>query len=163
MAKISTDQEKVNFKTEGGEITVKVNSSWENWKAEVNEEAQEWCSISTEGDVLKVNATVSELETDRTATITLSTGAASNTASCEVVVTQLGTKPSLVLSTDRVTLNEAGDEVIVKVSTNAKLWGMTLPESEDKWCTVIQDDINNQIKISATPGRSRFPFCRINR
>ncbi len=103
LAKISTDQEKVNFKTEGGEITVKVNSSWENWKAEVNEEAQEWCSISTEGDVLKVNATVSELETDRTATITLSTGAASNTASCEVVVTQLGTKPSLVLSTDRVT------------------------------------------------------------
>lgn len=154
LAKISTDQEKVNFKTEGGEITVKVNSSWENWKAEVNEEAQEWCSISTEGDVLKVNATVSELETDRTATITLSTGAASNTASCEVVVTQLGTKPSLVLSTDRVTLNEAGDEVIVKVSTNAKLWGMTLPESEDKWCTVIQDDINNQIKISATPAEA---------
>ena len=91
LAKISTDQEKVNFKTEGGEITVKVNSSWENWKAEVNEEAQEWCSISTEGDVLKVNATVSELETDRTATITLSTGAASNTASCEVVVTVTGT------------------------------------------------------------------------
>ena len=71
-----------------------------------------------------------------------------------MVVTQLGTKPSLVLSTDRVTLNEAGDEVIVKVSTNAKLWGMTLPESEDKWCTVIQDDINNQIKISATPAEA---------
>lgn len=121
--KISTDQEKVNFKTEGGEITVKVNSSWENWKAEVNEEAQEWCSISTEGDVLKVNATVSELETDRTATITLSTGAASNTASCEVVVTQLGTKPSLVLSTDRVTLNEAGDEVIVKCLYECKTMG----------------------------------------
>lgn len=26
---------------------------------------------------------------------------------------------------------------------------------------MIQDDINNQIKISATPGRSRFPFCRL--
>lgn len=154
LAKISTDQEKVNFKTEGGEMTVKVNSSWENWKAEVNKEAQEWCSISTEGDVLKVNATVSELETERTATITLSTGAASNTASCEVVVTQLGTQPSLVLSTDRVTLNEAGDEVIVKVSTNAKMWGTTLPESEDKWCTVTPDFTNNQIKISATPAEA---------
>lgn len=154
LAKISTDQEKVNFKTEGGEMTVKVNSSWENWKAEVNKEAQEWCSVSTEGDVLKVNATASELETERTATITLSTGAASNTASCEVIVTQLGTKPSLALSADRVTLNEAGDEVIVKVSTNAKMWGTTLPESEDKWCTVTPDFTNNQIKISATPAEA---------
>lgn len=153
-ATISANKSKIGFETAGGSQEVEITSSWETWEAIVSEDAP-WCTITKDGNKLKINATASDQENDRFAIITLKTGDGSNTASSQIAVTQFGTKPSLVLSSDRITLNEQGSEVIVNVATNAELWGCTLPEGEEqKWCKVTPDYANNQIKISADPAEA---------
>lgn len=153
-ATISANKSKIGFETAGGSQEVEITSSWETWEAIVSEDAP-WCTITKDGNKLKINATASDQENDRFAIITLKTGDGSNTASSQIAVTQFGTKPSLVLSSDRITLNEQGSEVIVNVATNAEFWGCTLPEGEEqKWCKVTPDYANNQIKISADPAEA---------
>lgn len=153
-ATISANKSKIGFETAGGSQEVEITSSWETWEAIVSEDAP-WCTITKDGNKLKINATASDQENDRFAIITLKTGDGSNTVSSQIAVTQFGTKPSLVLSSDRITLNEQGSEVIVNVATNAELWGCTLPEGEEqKWCKVTPDYANNQIKISADPAEA---------
>lgn len=153
-ATISANKSKIGFETAGGSQEVEITSSWETWEAIVSEDAP-WCTITKDGNKLKINATASDQENDRFAIITLKTGDGSNTASSQIAVTQFGTKPSLVLSSDRITLDEQGSEVIVNVTTNAELWGCTLPEGEEqKWCKVTPDYANNQIKISADPAEA---------
>lgn len=152
-AKISA-KDKVGFETAGGEEIVEVTSSWSNWEFKINEEDAKWCHVTKEEKGLKVVTDASNLERERTTVITLTVGDGSNIASCQVIVSQLGTKPSLVLSTNLVALNENGDEVIVDVVTNAKIWAPTLPSSEDKWCEVVPDFKNKQIKIKANPAEA---------
>lgn len=153
-ATISASKSKIGFETAGGDQEVEITSSWETWEPTVSEDAP-WCTVAKDGNKLKINATASDQENDRSAVITLTTGGGSNTASSQITVTQFGTKPSLVLSSDRITLDEQGSEVIVNVTTNVELWGCTLPEGEEqKWCKVTPDYANNQIKISADPAEA---------
>lgn len=85
---------------------------------------------------------------ERNGTLTVTVGSGMNTATASVDIRQLSTQPSVALNPATVTLNQAGDPVVVEVVTNQETWSIDRPESSD--FTIVEDHENNTITVSGT-------------
>lgn len=85
---------------------------------------------------------------ERNGTLTVTVGSGMNTATASVDIRQLSTQPSVALNPATVTLNQAGDPVVVEVVTNQETWIIDRPESSD--FTIVEDHENNTITVSGT-------------
>ena len=85
---------------------------------------------------------------ERNGTLTVTVGSGMNTATASVDIRQLSTQPSVALNPATVTLNQAGDPVVVEVVTNQGTWSIDRPESSD--FTIVEDHENNTITVSGT-------------
>ncbi len=116
--------------------TCKVDASW--LKAEYDAEA----------GVVKLTAEAA-LEDQREAVVTVEAGKGDNYAFAKINVTQLGTKAVVVITPAEIQLNEKGDAVTVKVTTNQASWSVDASASSDFTLTV--DDKASTITVAGTP------------
>lgn len=114
------------------------------------EEAANWLEATYDsvlGLALKVKGTS---EKTRSAKVNLSCGGEGNVAEATVVVTQLGTEPSLEIDPATIQLNENGTAVVVNVHTNQSSWEVLEPTAEEAF-TLTLDKEKNTITVSASP------------
>lgn len=145
-ASIKVEKNNIGFGTAATKEVLKVTSSFENYTFEVD---ADWCTIVKNATGLEIAVSESTSENPRIAHLTINCGGGTNLAQAKVTIVQLGTKPTIALSTDKITLNENGDEQRVSVTTNQKNW-MVEYDVNNGWCTVVEDQENSCIKISAT-------------
>lgn len=122
------DLASIKFNVDGGskEIPVETNVLFDNWTATSN---AEWCVVEKGTDKVKVSATNSDLYMTRTARVTIAYGH----QSYEIIVTQNGTQPVILIDGEREGVEKEvdanGGEFSVIVETNLELDYVSIPET----------------------------------
>ncbi len=71
----------------GGEESIEITTNQSEWTA-TRPELDSWCILKTNGNTLKISASVNETITPRSTTVTVTAGVGSNAKTQEITVTQ---------------------------------------------------------------------------
>lgn len=144
-ASFNVVQKSFIFASKGGEETVEINASINNWTA--TSEAS-WLELKKdENGKLVMKASANTTSENKKAVVKLSCGTPSNNASAEILVTIAGTNTKLALSTNQINLDSEGTEQSLKVLSESKDWFV---EGQPEWLTINTDTANGTISIKAT-------------
>lgn len=152
-ATLELDKTEVTFgPTPGSYQDVEYNSNHPVVTAVVEASAAEWCSVIVSTEKIRIQArTINGDYTPRTAKVTVTAGANSNTLLKTITVTQTGIDPpaaTLTLSSSSVSVaKDAGAYVEVTATTNQTVLTASVSADETDWCSATVN--NKTIRITA--------------
>lgn len=148
--KLSLNGNTINFNSDKQIKNIEVFTNLKDW--EVISSQPEWCKV-TKDNSSKTQISILVLENENTderkATITVSGGSLSSS----VEVTQIGTKPTIKLSTDSIYFSYKSSERVIKVTTNIERYDVRVSEDTD-WLIIEKDEsVADQYKISVSENK----------
>lgn len=144
--KLRLDQNALNFKAEGGEISILVESNQPSWVA-ISPEEGKWLDIEKVGNKLTVRAKVNDRPEVRTSYIFISAGGVNQ----KVSVTQEPSGLSLFLTAEKVEASEKGGTYVVNVLGNDDQWTIESQPTESDWVTVTPNHSAKLITLIVQP------------
>jgi hypothetical protein len=124
---INVEKKSVHFNSSTSVIEITVKSSVADWSVIVEPNATSWLEATVRGNSLVIVVGENKEFASRKANLTIIAGDLSET----VVVEQLGTEPSILLSNESVTISSDGGEVDLEITSNID-YSIVIP-SDASW------------------------------